>query len=337
MSNIMDIKRNDYSSFISLFIEITNNCNLNCHECYTKYKNYQNKKAISLSDIINAIDTVVPSKVIYTGGEPLLYPELISHSINFYNAHYKQHWNTVVCSNLIFDKLSEEQQIALINIDYLQTSYSVDRFKTKSMFYKWKNNFKHAKELLKASQSSYRNKFVDINVTINPLQLKEKPETLISKLLELEPDGIGLEFLSFHDPNKIDKEFYNRSDAYMKRVFELLDPKINLSFQAMKNNLNNGYTMHCNNCKNRMNYLVNPDGEIILGCLCNPLLTNKEKIDTTKKLIEQCIDCKYFKYCRGNCERFGLNCGFPKQTFEYVFNKINGDDYKCQTTHSQGK
>lgn len=327
MNNLMDLKRNDNNSFISLFVEITNNCNLNCNECYTKYKNYKNKKAISLSDIINAIDTVIPSKVIYTGGEPLLYPELITFSINFYKAHLKQHWNNVICSNLLFDKLTRQQESAIILVDYIQTTYSVDRFKTKDMFNNWKKIFKETKTLLKLSEeNSFRKKFIDINITLTPSQLKEKPETLISKLLELEPDGIGIEFLSFHDPNKIDQEFYNRSDAYMKRVFELLDKDINLSYQAIKNNLNNGYIMHCNNCKNGNNYLVNPDGDIIPGCLCNPLLTNTEKIDATKKFIIDCVDCKYFKYCRGNCERFGMNCGFPKQTFDYVYKLIYGDD-----------
>lgn len=314
----------------TLFIMITNDCNNNCPQCYSKYRNC-NMHCVDLGDMIDAVDKLSPGKVVLTGGEPLLYPERIISFVNYYNADYRKHWNTTLCTNLLFDDLNRSQVKAITLVDYIQTTYSVDRFKTDDKFHKFIFNIANANLLIKNEE----NKFIDVNVTITEEQLKEPVNELIDKLKGMYVDGVGFEQLSYNkNSKKSDEElidFYNRTDEYILEASKQLKEKIpymeNLTFKGWDMALNNSLSsLNCTVCDSGYCKLLDPDGNITNGCIC---LIDKD-INRRQKFINECVSCEYYKYCKMDCERFGNHCAFPKKTFEYflkeVRNKNDGDN-----------
>ena len=83
MNDVRQILRSNYSP--SLYLEMTNDCNLNCKYCYIHDKKF-NSKVLSVGDIVSAINYIYPSKIIITGGEPLLYPKEIAEFILYLEA-----------------------------------------------------------------------------------------------------------------------------------------------------------------------------------------------------------------------------------------------------------
>lgn len=310
----------------TLFIMITNDCNNNCPQCYSQYRKC-NTHCIDLGDMIDAVDRLSPGKVVLTGGEPLLYPERIISFMYYYNADYRKHWNTTLCTNLLFKELNRSQSNAISLVDYVQTTYSVDRFKSEDQFYKFIYNIANAKLLL----GDDNNKFIDVNITITEEQLKEPVEDLMDKLKGMYVDGVGFEQLSYNSSsNKSEEElieFYNKTDEYVLEACKQLKEKIphmeNLTFKGWDMALNNGLnSLSCTVCDSGYCKLLNPDGEITNGCIC---LIDKN-INRKEKFMNHCVDCKYFKYCNMDCERFGNTCGFMKKTFEYFLEERSKND-----------
>lgn len=298
-----------YKKAPTLFLCLTNKCNLNCNHCYIHHKTTDNEVA-ELGDMIDAIDSTAPGKLVITGGEPLLYPREIVSLMNYYKADYKQHWNVTLCTNLLYDEIDELQLEAIRLCDYLQTTYSIDRF-TDEQYKKFVNNFNKVKENTKL-------KAYDTIVTITEKQLEEDPKSMIDKLLnDLDPDGLAFEQLSYPTITK-DKdieEFYNKTDEYMLEVFKCLLPEKNLTLQSWKKSIENNMTVHCTVCDDGYSKVFNVDQDSISnGCIC---LINKES-NRKEKFKKYCINCDLFKYCRMDCERFGNYCAFPKNTFRYA-------------------
>lgn len=310
MSDLREIFRSNYSPV--LFIAVTNDCNMNCEYCYI-HNNHIKNKVIQLGDIIPVITDLNPSKIILTGGEPLLYPKFIIEFIMYYEANLRKHWNIVLCTNLLLE-LTDERKKALSIVDWLQTTYSVDRFKTTKQLQMFIDNFKYVNNHL--DNLEYR----DINITLTQEQLKQPTGDLIDIIEELHPTGVGLELLSFDntDIHKYDS-YYDEADEYMEKVFEVLPESINLNYIGWKKCLDNNMIMNCNSCDIGCCKILNADGVLKNGCICNIDKTNLFR----KKFLDMCVNCKYFKYCKMNCKRFGYYCGFPKKTFD-KFLKKNG-------------
>lgn len=55
-----------------LVIKMTNQCNLSCPYCYANATNEPDENALTVEQIKEAIDIVKPTRVAFTGGEPLL-------------------------------------------------------------------------------------------------------------------------------------------------------------------------------------------------------------------------------------------------------------------------
>lgn len=307
MEDMREILRTNYSPV--LFVTVTNDCNMNCKYCYTHDHHYKSN-CINLGDIATAINTLYPSKVILTGGEPLLHPKAIQQFVLYFEAEMKKHWNILLCTNLLLE-LTQDRIDAINKCDWLQTTYSVDRFLSADQYKLFSDNFKSL--ISSCTHLEYR----DINVTITEKQLEESTGDLIDKLLELKPTGVGLELLSFNDKDlHSHDEYYEKADEYMSRVFEVLPHELNLTEQGWKKSLDNNMTMKCTVCSDGNSVILDPDGVMKNGCTCQiDTADNSIRQLNLKKFVDKCVDCNLFEYCRGNCKRFGYYCGFPKNTF----------------------
>lgn len=300
----------------TLFLTITNECNLNCVDCYSKFK-VSNVKVADLSSMIDTITQVAPGKLVITGGEPLLYPKLISNIINYFRFDYRQHWDIVLCSNLCFPELSKDQLDVIRHCDYIQTTYSTDRFGDNQTRLNWvKNNICKIKSLQNSDV-----KKVDAIVTVTDKTISMMDGGIIDFVNDSKIDGILFENFTFFTPDPLlnIQQFYRVADEYILNMCKYLKDKVEiLNFSNWKMALDNHMILHCNVCDSgyckeyRVDHLRN-------GCTC---CVNTNKKDRQYKFTHHCINCEYYKYCMMDCERFGKYCAFPKKTFKYFLDNI---------------
>ena len=293
-----------YKQSPTLFLCITNKCNLNCDFCYIHDK--KDYAEPDLGDLTNAIETVRPGKLVITGGEPMLYPNKVLGVMNYFEAEFRRHWNSTICTNLLYD-LTDLHKQAFNKFDYLQTTYHSNM--TKDQYLKWRLNFI---ELI--NECSHIQKF-DIIITIT--ENDTIPDNIITDLSYICPDGISFEILSFND-NKDHSQYYRYADEKIKELCKKLsyyDTIENLLFSSWKRALSSNIGLHCTVCNDGYCKTFE-NNEIRNGCICN----NNHR---TKDKLSKCLECKYFKYCRMDCERFGDDCAFPKETFEYFKKTYN--------------
>ena len=132
----------------TLYLNITNNCQANCDYCYINYRETNDKFSETLNKLIIAIKQSDPATVIITGGEPLLYPKLVSDIMNFFKIDHMKFFRAILCSNLLYDKISKEQLYAISKYDELQTTISIERFKDTKSYIHFLKNIKYIKSKL---------------------------------------------------------------------------------------------------------------------------------------------------------------------------------------------
>ena len=138
----------------SLYLKITENCNMKCPFCYVNHKD----NVIDNDIVYSALKTYNPKKVIFHGGEPLLYPKKILEIMNNYpNFEYS------ITSNLTLP-LSKDR-IKIIERCKVATSYSIDRFKEEKLENIFKNNLNIANKITS----------ITLLVTLSEEQLKIPP------------------------------------------------------------------------------------------------------------------------------------------------------------------
>lgn len=312
----------------TLFLTVTNNCNMSCPNCYSLYK--ENKDEVAeLGSMIDCIDKIAPGKLVITGGEPLIYPSRILSLINYYRADYRQHWDITLCTNLCFTSLNDKQLEVIKHCDYVQTTFSKDRFNYKEeLFNRFKDNITTIKNL-KDSEV----KKLDCIVTLTRDQVENMDyKDLVSIIESLDIDGVLFEQFSFID-NKDElfsiPSFYKVSDEYMLQCCREIKDKELLNFTNWSKALDNNMTLHCTVCDSGFCKVFNVDANSVKnGCTC---YIPYDKHERQIKFKTQCIQCEYFKYCRMDCERFGRYCAFPKKTFKYFLDNIykKEDDNTC--------
>lgn len=291
----------------TLFVAITNKCNVNCKYCYI-HNNQSKKESLDISEIISAIEDISPGKLVITGGEPLLYPSNIIGVMNYFNAHYRNHWNSTICSNLLFDKISSKQIEAINKFDYLQTTFESQRI-TDENYKQWKDNFL----IIRNSCNNLR--YMDIIYNISDEEIESNSIPPLNKIASLRPNGISFEFRS-------NSKDYNKLDEYLDKCFIELDkyPSIeNLTKKSWKNAIESNYFINCNKCNSGLCkvYTTSDPDNVYDGCICNSGNIR------TKAKVAKCVQCDLFKYCRFNCERFGDECGFPKNTFRKFLKEVD--------------
>lgn len=274
----------------TLYIKITENCNLNCSFCYVK----QEMNLITEEIISDAIIKFKPRQIVFHGGEPLLYPGLVLKTIKQYPLVIKN-----MTSNLTLPLTDE--RIQAISECHMATSYSVDRF-NKEQFKLFCSNVKIVKDISD----------ITLLVTLSKDQLMQEPKDLIETIKYIDPTNITFERLSSAQPIQ---GLYEQTDKYLSKVFDLADKNKNNLFQQMKTAIETNtpvFSRHCN-CAVRT---LNPDGSY---CSC-PNLYKEKNIILIKR--RECLNCNMYSYCEGDCLSFQRECSFPKITFSKVMKEV---------------
>lgn len=273
-----------------LYLKITDNCNLKCPFCYIK----QNSSFLDPKLAIEKILDIKPNKVIFHGGEPLLYSKNILQILDYFN---NSKIDFSITTNFV-KKLDNIDKLILDKCNSIATSYSIDRFNENKNAY---NNF----------VENCKNYKFTLLITLSEAQLKQTPIELNSIITELQPDNITFERL--FDINK-NENFYINTDNYLNEIFKLIPYSKNNLYKNMLFAYKNNTTVFPLNCKSEV-FTINTDGSI---CSC-PNLYNTT-INITKKI--KCLNCELYMYCRGDCSSFKNICCFPKKTFLNIINGV---------------
>lgn len=228
-----------------------------------------------------------PKTVVYHGGEPLLCPEVILRLIkSFPDVEHS------ITTNFTLELFNKRQEV-LDNVDYISTSYSVDRFSNNNLYKTFVDNIKRA------------NKQITLLITLSEEQLRQPPVELIKIINEINPAYIDLERL--YD-KKMSASFYRDTDDYMLKMFKLIPKEKNVLYLRMKNAIKYKTKVFNQRC-NQSVVVANPDGRTFF---C-PNLSNNDVIE--KRQSKECLTCSINEYCGGDCLSFKGFCKFPKQTF----------------------
>lgn len=295
----------------TLFIEITNKCNLGCEYCYIHDKGEEQNGGIIYSDIIDAINRINPGKLIFTGGEPMLKADMIKSAMEYYNVTEKNHWKTILMSNLTF-WLSDIAKAVISMMDYIQTTFRLGLLDND----RYRSNIKY---ILSTGVQ------LDYMITLDQSILSCDPKEVLHKLKDLNCGQVcsfGAEMISFSKKNDMTNteinEYYEQADEYMLKLFkeaEKLDSFNNLTVDGWKKARMNDISLVCNVCQNSNCYTLNPITKK-LDKTC-PCYREPNNTDRKKKFMDMCKDCEYYDLCKLNCERFGYYCAFPKKTVAY--------------------
>lgn len=267
----------------TMYLKITDSCNLRCPFCYVN----KNNKIMALDNAVNVIKRYNPKKIIFHGGEPLLFPALI---INIMDALPDYEYS--ITSNLVFD-LNDIQRKVLSRCD-VATSYSVDRF-NKDTFRIFKDNISWLKKI----------KDITLLVTLSYEQLKQEPNRLIENINELDCRYVLFERLFI---NGNDNNLSLLTDNYLLKLMQLYKTESNVLRNQMIYSLSHNCAVFNDDCQNKV-ITINSD-------MSTQSCPNSQYLKQTKK--KGCLSCEFYQYCRGDCLSFQNTCMFPKNTFKYI-------------------
>ena len=318
-----------------LYIVVGESCQLSCPFCFNRFdENFENNQS-ELQDISKLVDMIYefgPSSVTLIGGEPLLprYIDKVTTLVQeyYHDKRYKPiSW--CISSNLFYKKLSPEQIYLLYFLQALSTdhiaigsSYSIDRFShnPKSYFNIWKKN------MLKLDSLGIR---VGVTLTLTDEQIHFSPITSLNILKDVKVKSINVEReikpMPTNDKEiKKEIEYYELSDSYMKQLFELIPHDMNKQWDRFADAIRYKIPVFNNHCSQYISTIYpDKDGyKIRKGCVINQVGVDPQLwIDKVNKY--KCIECKYYQYCKGDCECNRFICSFPKQTIDYVKKELS--------------
>lgn len=320
----------------SLYIITTELCQMNCPFCYTKFadgfnvdKNgtylFTDEEPDINSDLAAKVINkgfVAPSGkvepfdyVIFHGGEPLLFPETIMEIMDKVNVKVKYSIQT----NLAYKDLSKEQIKLLIRLGSYGTSYSVDRFMNNQTAERQViNNVKYLETM-----GVYGTLLV--TVTIDQY-LRQSPEELYKYIKQ---HYTGIRYVLFERPIYPIKDInedryrfekiYSKVDSYLVQALDVFPKDMIDIYDKFKDAITYKrpfYPIHCS----KQDCTLYKD-QIKYGCPSKELIDGKP-IDDSEKINKECLYCKYYPYCGGDCECMNHVCAFPKRTFNKVREEV---------------
>ena len=108
----------------SAYFEITNRCNLNCKTCYNRSGLNNEKKEISLAQLKQSIELLIPlgvQRILLSGGEPTFHTEfneILDLTDDYPELSFGIVTNGTVCNQKLIDKLNDKGNITLqISLD----------------------------------------------------------------------------------------------------------------------------------------------------------------------------------------------------------------------------
>ena len=209
-----------------MYLKLTEKCNMNCPFCYVKHKD----KVITMDIIKDAINKYKPKNIVFHGGEPSLYPELIKNTMEYYDCNYSITTNLMEITDIIK------------NIP-ITTSYSIDRFNETT----WNTFVNNCKQV----------NIDTIIVTITEKQLNEDVYVMVDKLLKLKPKTILLERCY----GNYSKEFYERTDEYISKCMDVIPYEINGLYKDIIDSITYNTPLYDTKCSEHI-ITVNPDGSV---------------------------------------------------------------------------
>lgn len=300
----------------TLYIITTEQCNMNCPFCYTKFipqfSENTEKNCIDVNTAINVINKGYNGEkydyVIFHGGEPLLYPKEILEILDNVDM---ESTNFSIQTNLVYKSLTKEQVNVLIKLGSYGTSFNVDRFLGK----------KEQEEQFKDNIRFLNTLGLDCTllVTLTEEQItRQNPWRLLDYVRDLKIRKIVLERPIY--PNKYYKEnkeklenLYEDIDSYMLTCAKIFPRNYTNLFWLVEKSIENGLTFYNTKCSNDTFTLYNK--EFKFGC---PSLECRN--ENNSDMLQKCLQCEYYRWCGMDCECFNHICAFPKKTFSYIKN-----------------
>lgn len=297
----------------TLYINITNECNLRCPHCFKTDYSVGRVKFELIENMINNFKEI--KNVILFGGEFLL-PKNTDYVLKIIDFLHSNNTFVTGTTNLFYKKLDEKQLKILERIDGVSTSWNPERFDTPEHLQWWVDNLEYVD----------RNKLT-ILITLTKDLLVFKPAT-IYEMFKDKAGTIKFEPYIGEGKNRPDNasvdawlaEFY---DFVLKREKNTIFEPFNSIEFGFKNGVSTStFTRQCD--KNTLTLKVSGD-----TTFC-PNSENLSNLDFQKKLFnfnEQCFPCKFFKFCKGNCPLLTFDetgcSGYPK-LFSKIQENLNG-------------
>lgn len=315
-----------------LYVVLTNQCPLNCPFCFNKFvDNFKkcNTKPLSTKVIKNYINSLNPDVINFIGGEPLLFPEKILEVLDIYKEEDLEYKKRMWCisTNLYYKNMNDKQLEVLSRIqqqsaEYVSigTSYSADRFKSSPGYI---NIFRD--NMLKLHLLDIR---IGITVTLTKDQIELlHPRELKTILDSVKAKAVNLERCIYPVPKttkEMDelKQFYEEADKYMMECFKIFPREMNYQFNRFYESVKFRVPIFDNHCSETVWSLY--DHGLYNGCPLNST-DNGRSMYVEKLKNNDCYNCQYYPYCKGDCECTRGMCAFPKQTLQYIKDLVKND------------
>ena len=162
---------------------------------------------------------------------------------------------------------------------------------------------------------------VGVTLTLTTEQINYSPTNTFNILKSVKAKSINVERELF--PKDTDEkkliQHYKLSDLYMKQLFEIIPQNMNKQWDRFADAIKFKIPVFNNHCSQYISTIYpDKDGyKIRKGCVINQVGTDPQLwIDKVNKY--KCIECKYYQYCKGDCECNRFICSFPKQTIDYM-------------------
>ena len=293
--------------FNTLYLNITDRCLSNCSYC--KLGNSNNNKVATLSDMVRAVEKVKPSAVAITGGEPLLYQDLIINFLNFYEIDYRRHWDVTICTSFIGDIKLDDRLLNMI--DTIQYTYSEDRIKKIG-----KERFESIIKSLDRLRLNVTTIYTVLPEDLKRLDTEDKIKDFFTYILPF-TDGISIEALSYDKSFEDYQKYLDDVAKFMSIAFKYIPLNMNMNIAQWKKYHNSSFGITCSSCEIGCAHTMLPNGSIIKSCNCGVERDTKHFENRNKKVLTKCGQCKAFYYekCKAGCERFEEYCAFPKITY----------------------
>lgn len=265
-------------------VMITDACNLKCKHCYKTQKNTR----CNIEKAKEFIIAEKPLAVVLFGGEPLLETNLdiVEELINFCNTRGAK---CFVSSNLTFD-LTDRHIKIIKQLADINTSFNINRWTSANQFEKWLENGIKLKSI----------KDVSCACTLDRDLISESPERM-HNLFQTFP------FLQFcFEPYiGLDKAKNEDIDNWLCKYYEISknDYVLDFLFQSIiakfyGKNISARFDPKCW----KISKVLHTDGHITCCPISQVDITNgREILNNLYKPKEQCLNCKWFKYCEGIC------------------------------------
>lgn len=323
-------------------IDFTNECPLRCKHCYAlkKYSKITDEvldKAIDyISNKINLGNHKSPD-IILSGGEVGLYnPNKVLYTINKIRNNCPNYKPKFIYQTSLIYNLTKEHLDLFNKIDVIGVSYD---YKIRYSNYDQEILFFNNLDIVK----KYNENILFIMVLHKQLLEDFTPERLMSFLMatgchtfELErlciPMTDNKHYKEILPKNEDTREFLTKCYFLYKKIQKIYPMTIG-TFECLEASFNNRwYYEHSRSCCE--NYItINPSGNINT-CFMeqnNPIGNIMDEsfdidsynkiISEEKKLNDECKNCKYLKWCKGDCHKHEFDetgCQTPYKIYEYL-------------------